>query len=108
MRNDRKQPHFQLSHQACVSLSPSFQIIHIFPPLLPALLSGSFVADLPPDLLQNSLFQLSKQKGERGGTSGKTGLEKTVKMMRRDSRPDRGSTSGPGVFQYLGQRQFTG
>lgn len=91
-----------------MSLSPSFQIIHIFPPLLPALLGGSLVADLPPDLLQSSLFQLSKQKGER--TSRKTGLEMNVKIVRRDPRPDRGDgpTRGPGVFQYLGQRQFTG
>lgn len=48
-------------------LSPSFQAIHIFPPLLPALLGRPFVADLPPDPLQSSLFQLVKQKDEQRG-----------------------------------------
>lgn len=48
-------------------LSPSFQAIHILPPLLPALLGRPFVADLPPDPLQSSLFELVKQKvGQRG------------------------------------------
>lgn len=69
MANDRKQVGFRYPHlkRVHVLLSPSFQTIHIFPPLLPALLGGLFVADLPPDPLQGSVFQLVKQKDEQWG-----------------------------------------
>lgn len=115
MRNDRKQPHFRSSHperadrRVCHSHLPSRSSTYS---LLFFRLSW---ADRLLRIFRRIFFRTrssncqNRKAGERG-TSGKTGLEMTVKMMRRDSRPDRGDgpKRGPGVFQYLGQRQFTG
>lgn len=57
-------------------LSPSFQTMHIVPPLLPALLGGSFVPYLPPDLLQSSLFQLVKTETRERGNDAAWMLER--------------------------------
>lgn len=114
MRNDRKQPRFRLSHleradRPCVTLT--FLLDH---PHIPSSSSGSLgrIVCCGSSAGSSSALALPavKREASEGGTSGNAGLEMTVKMMRRDSRPDRGDgpTSGPEVFQYLGQRQFAG
>lgn len=66
MVGDGRSPDGHLERaQRSTSLSPSFQTVHIVPPLLPALLGGSFVPYLPPDLLQSSLFQLAREVNNR-------------------------------------------
>lgn len=113
VRNDQKQPHYRLPHLEravmCHSHLPSRSSTYS---LLFFRLSW---ADRLLRIFRRIFFRTrssncQKRKARGGGASGKTGLEMTVKMMRRDSRPDRGDgpKRGAGVFQYLGQRQVTG